>query len=179
MERNIDAMKYRESTHLAGLDVETIIAEQGKCYVTIKDVYFDRNVNVSGNKKDAYFIEFVENLKPMVVNSTNRKVITDIVKSNNKLTSTEARNIGNWIGIKIELLFDPNVKMMGKTVGGIRIAPKSPIPDISDENAINILNESKTLDELQDNWKKLSKDEKALPSVNKLAKELKTQLSAK
>ena len=36
MERNIDAMKYRKSTHLAGVDVEMIIAEKGECILTIK-----------------------------------------------------------------------------------------------------------------------------------------------
>lgn len=30
MERNIDAMKYRKSTHIAGIDVEAIIAEKGE-----------------------------------------------------------------------------------------------------------------------------------------------------
>ena len=30
LERNIDAMKYRKSTHLAGVDVEMIIAEKRK-----------------------------------------------------------------------------------------------------------------------------------------------------
>lgn len=177
MERNIDAMKYRKSTHLAGVDVEAIIAERKECILTIKDAFFDRNVDVSGNKTDGYFIVFVEDVKPMLVNSTNRKVISDIVKSNTNCTAQESRNIGNWIGTKIELIFDPNVKMMGKITGGIRVAPKSPIPDISDKNALKTLNASKTIQDLQENWNKLSKDEKNLPSVNALKEELKVKLS--
>ena len=129
-EIGIDAMKYRKSTHLAGIDVETIIAEKGNCILTIKECYYNTNVNVSGNKTSGYFLEFHENVKPMVANSTNRKVISNIVKSIKKCTSTECRNIGNWADIKIELLFDANVEMMGKVTGGIRIAEKYTLPNL-------------------------------------------------
>lgn len=129
-ETNIDSMKYRKSTHLAGIDVETIIAEKGNCILTIKEAFYDTNVDVSGNKTAGYFLEFNENVKPMVVNSINRKVIGNIVKAIKKCTSTESRNIGNWAGVQIELLFDANVKMMGKVTGGIRIAEKYELPEL-------------------------------------------------
>ena len=169
-------MKLRKSTHLAGVDVETIIAEKGSCILTIKDAYYNTNVDVSGNKSDGYFIEFVEGLKPMMVNSINRKTISSIVKINKKCTSAESRNIGNWLGLKIELLFDSSVKMMGKIVGGIRVAPQSPIINIDDKKAKEILSKSTTLQELQSNWSELSKDEQAYPTVVKLKDELKAKL---
>ena len=169
-------MKYRKSTHLAGVDVETIIDDKGKCILTIKDAYYDKGVDVSGNKTDGYFLTFVEGVKPMLVNSINRKTIANIVKITNNCTPQESRNIGNWVGLKIELIFDPNVKMMGAIVGGIRIAPKSPIPTISDANAIAVLKASKTLEEVQANWGKLSKQEQALPTVNALKDKLKNSL---
>ena len=112
----------------------------------------------------------------MLVNSINRKTIANIVKITNNCTPQESRNIGNWVGLKIELIFDPNVKMMGATVGGIRVAPKSPIPTISDVNAIAVLNISKTLAELQTNGGKLSKQEQSLPTVNALKDKLKNSL---
>lgn len=120
-ETGIDCMKYRKSTHLAGIDVEAIISERGKCILTIKEAYYAKGIDVSGNKTDGYFLEFQEDVKPMVVNSINRKTISAIVKSQNNCTAVESRNIGNWSGIKIELDFDPSVKMMGKIVGGIRV----------------------------------------------------------
>lgn len=120
-EREIDCMRYRKSTHLAGIDVETIIAEMGSCILTIKDAFYSRNVDVSGNKTDGYFLDFEESVKPMVINSINRKTITDIVKIQKSLDSASARNIGNWIGVQIELSFDSSIKMMGKVVGGIRV----------------------------------------------------------
>ena len=81
LERNIDAMKYRKSTHLAGVDVEMIITEKGNCILTIQDAYYNTNVDVSGNKTDGYFLEFEENVKPMVVNSVNRKTISNIMRA--------------------------------------------------------------------------------------------------
>tara|TARA_R110000782_G_scaffold153094_2_gene245634 strand:- start:1726 stop:2262 length:537 start_codon:yes stop_codon:yes gene_type:complete len=175
-ETGIDCMKYRKSTHLAGVDVEMIIAEKGKCVLTIKESYYDTGVDVSGNRTDGYFLEFVEGVKPMVVNSTNRKVIASIVKIKNKCTGSESRNIGNWKGLSIELVFDESIKMMGKLTGGIRVSPISPIPTISDVNGKSILNLSKTLLELQNNWSKLSKQEQSLPSINALKDNLKTTL---
>ena len=122
-EHGIDCMRYRKSTHIAGIDVETIVNELGQFVLTIKDAYYAKNVDVSGNKTDGYFLEFEEEVKPMVVNSINRKTIAAVVKLQKSLTSAESRNIGNWIGVQIELSFDESVKMMGKQVGGIRVKP--------------------------------------------------------
>lgn len=170
-------MKYRKSTHLAGVDVDTIISEKGKCVLTIKDAFYDRNVNVSGNKTDGYFLVFNENVKPMVVNSTNRKTISNIIRQLKKCTATESRNIGNWIGLTIELYFDETVKMMGKVTGGIKVKPKSPIPNISDKNGIAVLNGSKNIEELKSNWDKLTPDEQKLPTINSLKDKLKNDLA--
>ena len=175
-ETNIDCMKYRKSTHLAGIDVETIIAEKGNCILTIKEAYFEKGVDVSGNKTDGYFLTFVEGCKPMVVNSVNRKTIASIVKIKHNMSSTDSRNIGNWSGLQIELIFDATIKMMGQITGGIRINPISPIPNISDTNALSILNESKTLEDLKGNWSKLSINEQSLPTIMALKETLKTKL---
>ena len=80
----IDSMKYRKSTHLAGVDVETIVDEKGSCILTIKEAFYDTGVDVSGNKTDGYFLTFVEAGKPMVVNSVNRKTIADIIRIEKK-----------------------------------------------------------------------------------------------
>jgi len=120
METNIDCMKFRKSTHLASVDVDAIIAEKGICELTIKLAFYDRGVDVSGNKTDGYFLRFEEaGVKDMVVNSGNRKKIAGIVQQLKKCTPVESRNIGNWVGLKIGLKVDPNVKMMGQVVGGI------------------------------------------------------------
>tara|TARA_R110002167_G_scaffold234388_1_gene439630 strand:- start:9032 stop:9568 length:537 start_codon:yes stop_codon:yes gene_type:complete len=176
-ETGIDSMKYRKSTHLAGVDVEMIIAEKGNCILKIKEAYYSRGVNVSGTKTDGYFVEFEENVKPMMLNSGNRKTIGSNVKLLTECTGTESRNIANWVGVTIELYFDESVKMMNKVTGGIRVSTSNPIPNISDVNAKLVLNASKNLIELSANWSKLSKKEQALPTINALKDNLKNKLA--
>jgi hypothetical protein len=176
-ETGIDSMKYRKSTHLAGVDVEMIIADKGNCILKIKEAYYSRGVNVSGTKTDGYFIEFEESVKPMMVNSGNRKTIGANVRLLTDCTGQESRNIANWIGVTIELYFDESVMMMGKKTGGIKVSNSNPIPNISDVNAKLVLSASKNLIELSANWSKLSKKEQALPTVNALKDNLKKQLS--
>jgi hypothetical protein len=175
-ETNIDCLKYRKSTHLAGVDVEMIIAQQGNCKLTIKDAYYQKNVNVSGNKTDAYIIEFVQDVKPMVVNSTNRRIIANNVKILKQLSSVESRNIGNWSGTEIELYFDEAVKMMGKITGGIRVKT------IFIDHTINVkkiqlkLQTADSIVTLQEIWKSLSKNEQAHPVIAATKDKLKNTL---
>lgn len=49
-------------------------------------------------------------------------------------------------------------------------------PSISDTNALNVLNASTTIKELQENWGKISKAEQILPTVMALKEKLKTDL---
>jgi hypothetical protein len=177
IERGIDCMKYRKSTHLAKVDVEAIIVEKGKCIFTIKDAIYKTNVDVNGKNLDGYFLDFIEPVKQMMANSGNRKTIASIIKIKKNCTSFESRNIDNWIGLTIELFVDENVKMKGEVVGGFRVSPVSPIPDISDKNGLTILNASKSMADLTANWSKLTKQEQALPTVNGLKDKLKGELA--
>jgi hypothetical protein len=129
-EHNIDCMKHRKHTHLAGVDIAIITAEKGKCVLTIKDAYFTRGIDVSGNKTDGYFLEFEEDVMPMVVNSSNRKMIANNLVLEKGLSLTDSRNIGNWIGTKIELYHDETIRMMGKVVGGIRVKGFKLLPEL-------------------------------------------------
>jgi hypothetical protein len=46
------------------------------------------------------------------------------------LSLLDSRNIGNWIGTKVELQFDDTIRMMGKVVGGIRVKGYKWLPDL-------------------------------------------------
>lgn len=176
-ERGIDSMKYRKSTHLAGVDVEAIVAEKGSCNLVIKDAFYAKNIDVSGNKTDGYFLAFAEDVKPMMANSSNRKIIASNLKLlKPELSPAESRNIANWVGMKIDLWFDPSVKMMGAVVGGIKVTQGNPIIPVDVNKSNAILNASKTSDELKANWSKLTKTEQAHPEVLKVKETLKTKL---
>ena len=166
MEKNIDAMKYRKSSHLAGVDVDML---ENKV-VTIKECYYDTNVNVSGNNSNGYFITFKEDIKDMMVNSTNRVTITKIVKEVKNLTLKEARNIGNWADVQIELFFNEQIKMMGKVTGGIRIKPNViKLPELTPESkqwdaVVKALVDGYTIDQIKQKYSLTAENEAALIS---------------
>lgn len=168
-EREVDCMKYRKSTHLAGIDVEAIADDKGKCVLTIKDAYYEKGVDVSGNKTDGYFVEFAEGVKPLVVNSGNRKIISKLVKDQKGLSSVESRKVNTWIGLKVELFFDPSVKMMGKIVGGVKVKPTpvvielKPLSDDRFKGALKSIEEgTTTIEKIKSSFKLTPEQEKEL-----------------
>ena len=141
-------MKYRKHTHLAGVDVSIITSEKGKCLLTIKDAYYSKGIDVSGNKTDGYFLEFEEDVMDMVVNSSNRKQISQNLILEKGLSLIDSRNIGNWIGYKVDLYHDETIKMMGKVVGGIRVKGFKILPNL-EPNTPNFDAVKKALDSKQ------------------------------
>lgn len=142
IERNIDCRKHRKSTHLASADLDALTLEKKPLKFTITDVRYETGVDVSGNKTDGYFVKFKEHKKEMVLNSVNRKVLADFALTLG-FQNEERYNIGNWVGMEVELYVDRNVKMMGKIVDGIRIKTEPPKP-ITQED-IDIIKESVNL----------------------------------
>ncbi len=59
-----------------------------------------------------YVLHFSENLKPMVLNLTNGKLIAIV---------TQSEETDEWIGKKITLWNDPTVSFGEKMTGGIRV----------------------------------------------------------
>ncbi len=71
------------------------------------------NVAPAGEKTDEkYTMLFQEDLKPMVLNSTNGSLIARFLGSDDS---------DDWIGKQIVLYHDPSVTFAGKLVGGIRV----------------------------------------------------------
>jgi hypothetical protein len=124
-ETNIDCRKYRKSTHLAAADLDAMSIECKSLIFTIKEAWYETKVDVSGSKTDGYFCSFVEPIKDMVINSTNRKTIAGFAKQNG-FNEVDCWNIGNWSGIKIELYPLRDIQAFGKIQDGIRIKPIQP-----------------------------------------------------
>lgn len=125
-ETNIDCRKYRKSTHLAAADLDAMMIEGKSLVFTIKEAWYETKVDVSGSATDGYFCSFVEPIKDMVINSTNRKTIAGFAKQNG-FNEVDCWNIGNWSGIKIELYPLRDIKAFGKIQDGIRIKPLQPV----------------------------------------------------
>jgi hypothetical protein len=126
METKTDWRQYRKSTHLASADLDAMETEGKKLIFTIKDVKYEEDVNVSGTKMAGIFCYFLEDIKPLKLNSTNNKILAGFAKKDG-LVGKECHVIENWKGMKIELYVDHNVKMMGAITDGVRIKPIQPI----------------------------------------------------
>lgn len=127
-ELQTDWRKYRKSTHLASADLEAMETDKIPLIFQIKEVKYETGVDVSGTKQDGIFCYFMQDVKPMKLNSTNNKILAGFAKKNG-LVGKECHVIENWRGMVIELFVDRNVKMMGAIVDGIRIKPLQPILD--------------------------------------------------
>jgi hypothetical protein len=120
-----DWRKYRKSTHLCSADLDIMELEGKPLIFTIKDVKYEKEVDVSGTKMNEIFCYFKEPIKALVLNSTNCAMLAEFCKQDG-LVATERNLIENWIGLKIELYVDRSVKMMGKIVDGVRIRSLRP-----------------------------------------------------
>jgi len=119
-----------KSDHLSSADLEDFI-EQGKPLVfTIKEVKQYKGVAgadgkltgqvlVAGKKMDANVAIFKENIKPLVLNATNSKIVKSFAKGSSF--------VEDWTDIVVELYIDENVKSVtGGTTQGVRIRPVQP-----------------------------------------------------
>ena len=81
--------------------------------VEIEKVYRHQDVEFDAGRKEkvVYSVAFIGKKKQLVLNSTNRKTIV----------SKFGVNVKEWAGKKVTLYVDSSVRLMGKTVNGIRI----------------------------------------------------------
>lgn len=151
-ETNIDARKHRKSTHLAAADLDAMTVEGKPLIFTIKEAWYETQVDVSGDKTDGYFCSFVEPIKDMIINSTNRKTIAGFAKQNG-LSEIDSWNIGNWTGIRIELFALRGIKAFGKVQDGIRINPIQPVvkqrPVFTEANFDKAFNAKATIEKIR------------------------------
>lgn len=110
--------KVYKSDHLGVPDLEDLIEDGKKLVFTIREVKQEYGVTVAGKKGDFNIAYFHENIKPLVLNATNAKVV--------KTFANGSSFVEDWRDIPIELYIDSSVKMKGEIVGGVRIKPIKP-----------------------------------------------------
>lgn len=89
--------------------------------VTIKSVSNELVASPDGKKETCSVMSFVENVKPMVLNATNSKTITKLLKT---------PYIEEWTGRKIQLYVQKGVKAFGDVVDAIRVRPFLPLETV-------------------------------------------------
>jgi len=116
-----DKTHYRKvfkSDHLGCADLEDMLEAKSNLIFQINHVNQEIGVRVAGKKIDANIAYFEEQIKPLVLNATNSKIMKSL---------TGSPFVEDWKGVMIQLYIDPNAKLKGEIVGGVRISPKSPV----------------------------------------------------
>ena len=124
--------KVFKSDHLGQADLEDFIENGVNLVFTIKHVKQEIGAKVAGKKINANIAYFVEQIKPLVLNATNSATMK-------KLTGSSF--LEDWAGATIQLYIDPNVKMKGDVVGGVRISPNAVrMRSVLDRNNVRLWN---------------------------------------
>ena len=85
--------------------------------LTIKEVKVEEVKGQKGKLTKCNVCYWVEpNVKKMIINLTNGKIIQGFAKDNSPY-------IEDWKGITVKLYIDYKIKMKGETVDGLRISP--------------------------------------------------------
>tara|TARA_R110000868_G_scaffold99064_1_gene272792 strand:- start:3185 stop:3682 length:498 start_codon:yes stop_codon:yes gene_type:complete len=135
--------------------------------VTIKGAKKESIINTDNKERACLILEFVEGVKPMVINTTNAKIITKILKS---------AYVEHWAGKRIQL-YAAKVKAFGDMVDALRVREKDlSVPVVTSANGLKILSACTTLEQLQKSYLSLTPAEQALPDVVALKEKLKTTL---
>lgn len=120
--------KVFKSDHLGVADLEDFKEAGSNLIFTISHVCQEIGTKVAGRKIDANIAYFNEQIKPLVLNATNSKVMQQLSGS---------CFVENWSNIKVQLYIDPTAKLKGEVVGGVRIN-KTPVrtskPEITPAN---------------------------------------------
>lgn len=152
--------KVFKSDHLGAADLEEFLEAKKPLIFTIKEVKQEYGTKVAGKSIDANIAYFKEDIKPLVLNATNSKMVSKIAGS---------KFVEDWTGITIELYIDHNVKMRGEIVGGVRV--KEGKLDWKELEELYELKKESLSDELQVNAERIIK-EKESNSYNKLYEHL-------
>lgn len=135
--------------------------------LTIKSGGMEEITNADGKKETELVIHFTEDYKPMIVNSTNAKTISKVLKT---------PYVEQWIGNKIQI-YARRIRAFGEDVDALRVRDFAPkVEQVDPSKAIASINACKTLDELKKTYTALTKDEQGHPDVIKAKDKKKSEV---
>lgn len=124
-----------KSDHLGSADLEDLIEQGSNLIFTISHAKQELGAKVAGKKMDANVVYFKENIKPMVVNATNGKIIKSF---------TGSSFVEDWNNVVVELYIDENVRAVsGGTTQGVRIRPIQPQIKVKNDFTVDMFERAK------------------------------------
>lgn len=124
--------KVFKSDHLGSADLEDFIEEGNKLVFTIEKVIqyridpSDKNsgIVVAGKRGSHNVAYFAEQIKPLVLNATNSKIVQSFAGG--------SPFVEDWKNIQVELYIENNIKFGRDVVSGVRIKATPPITKSKD-----------------------------------------------
>ena len=110
--------KVFKSDHLGVADLEDLVEAKSNLVFNIREVRQEMGARVAGKKGNYNIAYFKENIKPLVLNAGNSKIL--------KGFSGGSSFVEDWGGIAIQLYIDANVRFGNEITGGVRINPNPP-----------------------------------------------------
>ena len=132
--------------------------------LTIKSIKIEQVKGPGGRSEDCPVLRFHENVKPMIMNRTNCKIIDKVYGS---------PSIEDWVDKSIQL-YVKKVEAFGDVVDGLRIREVAPkVIKVDVKSITDTMDACGTLDHLKDFIESISKEEHAHPEVQKKKEQLK------
>lgn len=157
MKTHID--KLRNPNYLGGWDLQDENGKTTDIIVTIKEVKSEFVFNQKAQMEEPVLTVFFNECKPIILNATNRKTLKKV---------TDTSYIEEMAGKRIQLT-TKRIKAFGEFHDAIRIVNLVPenlkVEEVDIKKCITGLRASKTLDELQANWKALTVKEQGTTEV--------------
>lgn len=159
--------KYDKTDFLGAVDLDEMTPSE--ITVVIKKVEW-LEVKVRGVKGMHRIAQFQQDIKPMIINVENGKVLQSF---------TNSKHLEDWVNIPVTIFIKENVKFGTDTMDALRFRPNKPIlKNIDNTGAIKVLNACTTLAELQTEYLGLSKELQANKEVRGLKDDLKSRFVA-
>lgn len=126
--------KCDKTDFFGSVDLEELLSEgQTDLILTIKNVEI-KECKVGGTKGNFRVATFAENVKPMILNVTNAKVIKSFCKN--------SPHVEDWINIKVSVYIQQNVRMGAEMTEALRFRNKPvvlPMLNIDSKEFQNVL----------------------------------------
>lgn len=164
METKTHWRKYDKTDFLGAVDLDEMNPSEITVVIT-KVEWLD--VKVRGVKGKHRIAQFQQDIKPMIINVENGKVLQSF---------TNSKHLEDWVNIPVTIFIKENVKFGTDTMDALRFRPNKPVlRNIDNTGALKVLNACKTIAELQNEYMGLSKELQANKEVRELKDDLKSR----
>ncbi|MDF3076165.1 MAG: uncharacterized protein K0S09_54 [Sphingobacteriaceae bacterium] len=159
--------KYDKTEFLGAVDLDEMTPSE--IIATIEKVEW-KEAKVRGAKGMFRIATFRENIKPMIINVENGKILQSFVGG--------SKHLEDWVNIPVQIYIKENVRMGSETMDALRFRPNKPqLQKVDNTGALKILNACTSLEDLQREYLAFSKPIQADKEVRELKDDLKARFT--